>query len=313
MKKDVKLAFSLGTLTEYVEQNKQPLIHATLFSGKTVSVINVQRGIKNKETINIIDSDATFQAGGCGFTASGPTSITQRTIEVEEISIKEEICLKDLNAYFTQKWLPLGSHYDTVPPEIYEAWTETKIGKIVQQLETLVWQGDTASGNSNYNRFDGFIKVIDAAGTAIAATPSTYNAANSRTIVQNIYENLPAALLDKQDVAVFMGWDWFRILLGKITSDNAFHYTTDQPAVTGELIFPGTGMKVIAVNGLNGTDRIFAGRTSNFYFGTDLENEYEDFRVKELEDLSDYFRFRADFKAGVQVAFPAEIVQYTNA
>ena len=48
---------------------------------------------------------------------------------------------------------------------------------------------------------------------------------------------------------------------------------------------------------------------SNFYIGTDMENEEEQFKMWESQDNGDY-RFKADFKAGVQVAKPEEIVTF---
>ena len=85
-----------------------------------------------------------------------------------------------------------------------------------------------------------------------------------------------------------------------------------------EVIMPGTNIKVIGVNGLNkasdnsyNTDlnRIVGLRTSNMYFGTDLTNEEERFDIFFAKE-ADEIRFVAEFKAGTQVAFPAEVVQY---
>ena len=72
------------------------------------------------------------------------------------------------------------------------------------------------------------------------------------------------------------------------------------------------GLTFVGLNGLNGTNRIFAAQTSNLFFGTDLlgeEDNYEIFYAKEAMEV----RYNVAFKAGVQIAFPEEIVKFTLA
>jgi hypothetical protein len=111
------MALDLSALTNYVEENAQQLTAAAIFSAKTASLIeakgNVQVGIKSAETINVLTTDAVFQAGGtCGFSSSGTTSITQRQITVGKIKVQEAICPKTFEAKYTQKALKVGSTYD---------------------------------------------------------------------------------------------------------------------------------------------------------------------------------------------------------
>ncbi len=88
-----------------------------------------------------------------------------------------------------------------------------------------------------------------------------------------------------------------------------FHYVADA-AQTMEMVYPGTNMKLIAVGGLNGTNKIVAGSLSNFFMGTDLIDEQEEVKMWYSID-NDEVRVRFTFKAGVQVAFPGEIVYFT--
>ncbi len=55
---------------------------------------------------------------------------------------------------------------------------------------------------------------------------------------------------------------------------------------------------------------IVAGSLSNFFMGTDLIDEQEIVKLWYSED-ADEVRVRFTFKAGVQVAFPGEIVYFT--
>jgi hypothetical protein len=312
------MALDLSGLTNYVKENELQLTSAAIFSAKTASLIeaqgNVQVGIKSAETINVMTTDAVFQAGGtCGFSSSGTTTITQRTITVGKIKVQESICPKTFEAKYTQKALREGSSYDYMA--YAEEYSAQKVERIGAALETAIWQGDTASGTANLARFDGLIKIIDDLGFGGAGDPIDGNAADLTTLtsdnviaaVDSIFVALPAALLDKTDVVIFAGNDTFREYVLALRAANLFHYPVD--AANMELVIPGTNVKLIGVNGLNGTDKMFGLSMANLYLGTDLLNEqdrFELFYAKEADEM----RFVVEFKMGVQVAFPDEVVYW---
>lgn len=315
------MAFSLGTLTAYVEQNEQLLVAASVLGPKTAALIqsqgNVMVGVKSAETINIMDTDAIFQAGGtCGFTTSGTTTITQRTVTVGKFKVNEAICPKDLEAYYLQKALPAGSRYDTIT--FATDYTSKKAEKIASQLETAIWQGDTTSLNANLNKFDGFIELIKDAGASVvnansvAYYGSVETAINDTTVVNvfdAVYKAIPAQVIDKDDVKIFCGMDVFRTLTIKIKNANLFHYQVDAKP-NASFFLPGTAIEVVGTPGLNGTNKIYAMRMSNMWLGTDLldedQNRWELFFAREADQV----RFVSEFKMGVNFAFPTEIVKF---
>ncbi|KAB2916940.1 hypothetical protein QQ054_26435 [Oscillatoria amoena NRMC-F 0135] len=309
-------AYSISSLDNYTEQNVVPLVTKSLFGSRTAELFPVQTGIKSAEVINIMDDQVYFQSGtGCGFTASGDTTFTQRTITVGKIKVNKKWCPDELESKWTQFLLNAGSYYETLVPE--EALADFMTAIIAQEMEKAYWRGDTTSGNPNLNKFDGFVKIIDAAGTAVAGNTSAQTSitvANAVAIHNNILTALPASLLDKDDVVILEGWDTFRKLILGLQDENNFFYDAAGPDnhIAGELRLPGTNIRVVAVHGLNDTNRIFAGRSSNFFIGTDLLNDFENFNIWYSKD-NDEVRMKARWKAGVQVAFPNEIVQYTNA
>jgi hypothetical protein len=89
---------------------------------------------------------------------------------------------------------------------------------------------------------------------------------------------------------------------------NLFHYAPDA-GVTMETVIPGTNVKLVAVGGLDGTNRLYMGKLGNFYVGTDLANEEEEFKFWYSQD-NDEVRYRASMKYGVQIAFPDQLVQF---
>ena len=314
------MAFDVSALAAYTEQNEALLVTDSVLGAKTAALIksagNVMVGVKSAETINIMDTDAIFQAGGsCGFTASGSTTFTQRTVTVGKIKVNESLCPKDLEAKYLQKALPTGSMYDSIPFE--QEFADKKAKTIASQLETSLWQGDTTSGNTNLSKFDGLVKLIGAATGVVAANVSTYisgaplstiTAGNVISIFDGVYQAIPAQVVAADDMAIFCGQDVFRTYTVALKNANQFHYSIDVKA-DSEFILPGTPIKVIALQGLNGTNKVYAMRISNLFLGTDLLNEEEKFEIFYAKE-ADQVRFVSEFKMGVNVAFPDEIVKF---
>jgi hypothetical protein len=314
------MSFSVGTLAAYTKENEQLLVASSVLGSKTAGLIkdqgNVMVGVKSAETINIMDTDAIFQDGSsCGFNASGLTSFTQRTVTVGKIKVNEALCLKDLEAKYLQKALPAGSMYTSM---IYsEEYSNRKAEKIAEQLEKALWQGNTSSVDVNLNKFDGLLKLITAAGaTVVNANSVAFHGvvetaitdANVVSIFDDIYKAIPAQVVDKDDIAIFCGMDTFRTYTVKLKTSNLFHYKYDE-AANGQFFLPGTNVRVIAVQGLNGTNDIVAARISNFFIGTDLLDEQERFELFYAAEAMQ-MRFVSEFKMGINFAFPDEIVKF---
>ena len=313
------MSFTVSSLTNYTKENEAQLVSSSVLGAKTAALIksagNVMVGVKSAETINIMDTDAFFQAGGtCGWNASGTTTFTQRTVTVGKIKVQEALCPKALEAKYLQKALPTGSQYDSIPFE--QDYSERKAKTIASQLETAIWTGDTASANGNLNKFDGFVKLIGAAAGVVDANVSGFisgapltsiTAANVVSLFDGVYKAIPAKVVAADDMVIVCGQDTFRTYTIALKNDNMFQYSINVKA-DSEFILPGTNIKVVALQGLNGTNDVYAMRLSNLFLGTDLLNEEEKFEIFFAKE-ADEVRFAAEFKMGVNVAFPDEIVK----
>jgi len=317
------MAFVVSSLTDYARENEALLVTSSVLGSKTASLIktqgNVLVGVKSSEKIGIMDTDAFFQDDSdCGFNASGTTTFTQRSVVVGKIKVQEALCPKQLESKYLQKALAAGSTYDSVA--FAADYTNKKSARIASQLETGIWQGDSASANGNLNKFDGFVKLVAAASASVVhANTTTYygtplaasagiTSANVIAVVDSVYKAIPAQIINKDDVAIFVGNDVFRTYTIALKNANLFAYTFDGQA-TGELTLPGTSIKITAVQGLNGTNKIYAGRISNLFVGTDLINEEEQFELIH-DPYAMNIKFMASFKFGVQFAFPDEMVDF---
>jgi hypothetical protein len=315
------MAFSVGTLANYTKENEKVLLTSAVLGSKTANILKgagqIMVGIKSSEQLGIMDTDAFFQDGSaCGFNASGTTSFTQRQLTVGKLRVNEALCIRDLEAKYLQKALPAGSNYDSMV--FAEEYSQRKAERIAAQLEIAIWQGDTTSGSGNLNKFDGFVKHITAAGGSVVnANSATYYGSvatditdtNVIAVFDAVYKAIPAEVVAKDDVAIFCGMDVFRTYTIKLKNSNLFHYQVDVKA-DSEFFLPGTSIKVVAVQGLNGTNKIVAGRLSNMFIGTDLLDEQFDKFKMFYDESDDLVKFSANWKYGTQVAFPDQIVKF---
>jgi hypothetical protein len=314
------MGFDVSALANYTKENEALLVTSSVLGAKTAALIksagNVMVGVKSSEKINIMETDAIFQDGAaCGFSASGSTTFSQRTVTPGKIKLNESLCVKNLEAKYLQKALPTGSMYDSIPFE--QEYSEKKAKTIAAQLETALWQGDTTSVNVNLNKFDGLVKLIGAASGVVAANASTYisgaplssiTAANVISIFDGVYAAIPAKVVAADDMTIFCGQDLFRTYTIALKNSGSFNYQIDVKA-DSEFVLPGTTIKVVAVAGLNGTNKVYAMRLSNLFLGTDLLNEEERFEIFYAKE-ADEVRFVSEFKMGTNIAFPDEVVKF---
>lgn len=308
------MSLDLTGLTKWTDEHAMDLLKESILKGRTTDIIQVQGGVKHSATINRLSSDLTAQAGACGWNADGTTNLDQRVIEVSDIKINEAICLNDLEDYYTSTMMNPGSYNEDVPFE--QIFAENKRDQVNALVEDLVWQGDTAGGSGNLALADGFVTMFDAGITASSDRYGTYSTAVSGSdlvdLVDEIVEKVPENVINNEDLYLFMSYADYRKYAKALRDLNLFHYTgAENQGEDFSQMHPGTNVKVIAVRGLNGQNRMVLSPTSNMFVGTDLLNDAEDFKLFYSQD-NDEVRFLAKFKLGVQVAWLDQVVYYVG-
>jgi hypothetical protein len=308
------MAYNFGNLATYTDQERLPLITKAVFSAKSASLFTKQVGIKFAAALNLMDTDAVLQGGDiCGYTSSGTTTFSQRNITVGRMKVMETLCPRALEQYWMQTQLTAGSMYEGVPFE--QAFAEQKALRIAEALENAIWQGNAY--------FSGVNQLLNAAsGSTISGNTGAVSASVGITasnvigIFDNIYNQIPQAILTKQDLVIFCGWNNYRTLVqafkqGTTTGGLAVLYNQVDLAslANGEFIYPGTNVRVIAVPGLTNTNRIVCSYLGNFFYGTDLLSDEEQFSIFYARE-NDEIRSIAAFKAGVQIAYPDLVVDF---
>lgn len=292
------MAINVTGLETYVDEQRLPLIKKAVLGGKSVGLMNLQTGVKKSAALNLINVNPTLQKGGCGFNAQGDATLSQRVIETELLKVNMNFCDKDLLAYWAGYEVKVGAGKEVLPFEEYI--TSAIIEGVNEKVENLVWNGAKSKGAE----FDGILTilageddVIDAQGTG------AYGA------IKAAYSAIPVAVLPK--ASIFVGADTFRSFMLEMVEKNYFHYAADGAEVQ-EFILPGTNTKVIAVNGLNGTNKVVAADAQNLFYGCDMLDDAETFDFYYSKDNRE-FRLVIEFNGGTQVAYPDEVVVATIA
>jgi hypothetical protein len=311
------MAFNVSSLTNYVNEQSTDLISRLYFEKTSSDYFTLQSGVKKTDALHLLAVTAFPQDGsGCSPSASGSVVFTNRDITVGQITYFDGFCMKDLIPKYTQILLRAGN-LETEEMAFEAEVADSIIKTIMEHNETADWQGDTASGDVFVNRYDGLIKIIDAAGTAVAgntsaATSITSGASgNVDAIVNNICNARPAKVKSALNQVLFVGQDTFDKYVDTLNAKNLFNVDATSWA-NYSVSIPGKNVTLVGVVGLDGTDRMFLGTSDNFFLGFDLQNDEEEFDMW-YEKLEDKVYYRVKFKRGLQVAYPNEIVEFTLA
>lgn len=302
------MAFNVSTITDYVKGNETQLIGKAVIGANTLQYINLQTGVKGKAYLNLLTADPYLQSGTCGWNTSGSTSVTRREIDTNPVKVNETFCDKDLINTFMQHEVKVAAGQKTLPFE--EEFIGQQIKGINKKLEEMIWRGNTVSGTGHLGLVDGFIKVISGSTGVLDATVSGSTLlGNTLDAVDAIVAKLPDEIMDREDLVVFVGTDVYRKAIKGWQDQNLYHYVPAELNGKMETIIPGTTIKLVGTHGLAGQSKAYASYGENFYYGTDMMSDQEKFMFWYSEDNSE-FRFKVEFNAGVQVAFPDLVVKY---
>ena len=298
------MSFVVSSLPAYTEQNRSALISAAVLAAKSTRLFTPMPDVKGPTTLNLLDVGVTFASGAdCGFSASGNDTISQRTLTPGVIKINKSWCPKVLRAKYTVHELALGAGRETLPWE--EKLVSEIIAKVGAENEIAMWQGDTTSGTGNNQFYNGLATLINADITGGTVT-ATATAGSTDTIydrVYAVYQLIPDAAL--ANAVICMSYANFRAFCLSLMNKNLYHYERNVDE-TMEIILPGTNTRVIGIPGMTGLNRIYALEPEYVVYGFDAPDDIETFRLWYSED-NDEFRFRLQFAAGVQYAFPSRI------
>ena len=288
-------------LTGYVEQNRDLIRSTSIIGSRTAQLFTKQSGVKGSAAINILSTAISFGNGAeCGWNEAGSQTLSQRVIVTGQVKVNMAYCEKKLIGTWAEKQVEIKADPKALPFE--EDFMNEVVEGIQDALEKALWQGDTTSSDVNLKRFDGMLKVLANAEGVLAETI----ASNTSYInaVKQVLMAMPAKTL-KDDAVIFCAPEFLRNYEQALVAANLYHFVPCKDYE--DITIPGSNVKLVSVAGLVGIKKLVAGRLSNFFYGYDIEDAPESFDLWYSKDNRE-FRLAVEFNAGVQVAFPAEVV-----
>jgi len=311
------MAFNVAALSAYIEDMDFSLIAQVQATGGLAEQVNLQAGIKGSSNLQFLDSDVVFGADGCSRTPAGTTTFSQKTLTVGAIAISEDLCVKDLIGFWTQKLMKEGANTENeVPGEIEKLWLDTKMNKLKNQLAISDFQGDTLSGVNNLSYYDGLLKLVDADGTVVPGNTGAVTVAvgittaNVLAILDAMWTAIPDNVSDATDLSLWMPTSVYKKYVIALKNANLFHFKGEDGIET----LYGTDLRIRKTIGLPstaGTERMVISRDSNITIGVDGTGDEDavDVRVNPATNKSVFYD--VTFKRGVQYAFGDEMVEFT--
>lgn len=300
------MAINTTALKAYVDEQRLPLIKNAVLGARTAYHFNLMTGVKGATALNLLETNVEFGDGTtCGWNEAGTSTLSQRVLTPGAIKINMSFCDKKLLNTWANYEVRVAAGQKTLP---FEQDFMDGVGKdIAAKLEVALWQGDTASSNKNLNKFDGIIKI---AGAATLGATVTYAAADKVSdTVTKVYDAIPAQAFNKGEVVLYMGADKYRKYIQELIANGnlVITNTLNDVAMPDSVLIPGTDVRVIYVNGLNGTGKMYASYKENFVYGVDLVGDEEKYDFWYSQDNREH-RLAVEFIAGVQIAYPDMVV-----
>lgn len=303
--------FVVSSLPTYVQDNKDLIIkNFALVGTASRQRFGLQTGIKTSAYLNYLELNPTLQDGkGCGFSASGTATLTQRTITTAIIKVNMDICPDSLLDKYAEYLVRIGAKSDELPFEQYIIDGIT--AELNKKIEKLIWQGDTTkTTDTDLKWLNGILKQLasdtDKVAVNIAHGTAIYNA------IKAVYLAIPEETLER-GAEIYISPANYRDFLQAMVEKNYFHYSGPQDAAPEEFVFPGTDVKVVKTPGLAGVNNlIVASFPENFVYGCDAEGDLEEVKIW-FSDDDDLFKLKVKWNSGIAYRFPNQVTLGTIA
>lgn len=305
------MAINVNSLSTYVDEQRLPLIRKAVLGARTAYHFNLMTGVKGATALNLLSTEVQFGNGAeCGWHEAGSSTLSQRVLTPGAIAVNMSFCDKTLLKTWANYEVKVAAGQKKLP---FEEDFLAGVGESINaKLEKALWQGDTESEDANLNKFDGIIKIAEAAtlgGTVTYASGDTVSAT-----VAKIYAAIPAEAFNKGEVLLYMGADKYRTYIQELIANGNLVITNavQDVAMPDSVLIPGTDVRVIYVNGLNGTGKMFASYRDNFVYGVDMTGDEEKYDLWYSQDNREH-RLAVEFVAGTQICLPDMMVEAKQA
>jgi len=158
-------------------------------------------------------------------------------------------------------------------------------------------------------------KTFTIVKAAVSSPVTSFTSANIIDVMRSVYMAIPAEILDSEKpLYAFVGSEVARMHLDALVQANMFHVKVDDnnKLLDEGYFVPGTKLFVFPTSGLTNTGRINAIQPSNMWYGTDLENGQDEYKMWWSDD-DQVVKYKAAWKSGVQLGILSEVTSFSLA
>jgi len=305
------MAINVSALADFNNELAGRIVLDTVFTGTTAEYATIQEGIKYQEPLNLAVVTPQFQGGNAVSTPSGSAVFSQRNITVTKRTAYDLWNLQLLtDKYLGKMALPEGSYEETFA--IMEELTGDLVRKARQANDYFIWRSVSGSATSATDtaiaEADGLVNLISGSTSGVN-TPSGAgaNVITGSTAYDQLVDMISAEdsnVINADDLTFFMGPQVFTRVVSGLTKQNLFHFdptTVERRNGIYEVPLPGfPNVKIVGTWGLNGSERVVLGPSSDMVIGTDLQSDVENFQTW-YDINSDAIKYRLRTKLGCQI------------
>jgi len=323
-----------GTFATYGGANLNEIFYEPVF--RSDDLMRNYRVIPNvKHKMNVYTSAALTKIvdpyTACSAT-SGSTqfNIDNKTITAGRCRVALEQCTDEFFGTYIEEMYRNGVDVMNLEgTQLADAIVNRAVKGIGSDVVRLAWGGD--SSTSGYTAFDGWMKLMGADATVLAArteyagTEAAPTAADAIGLIRTMYDNAPANLqqVPSGDKKIFVTPKIFNAYLANLEGSSADLAIVNQvdglrrvmfrgveivPMYEWDTILSDTNPTMFEKGGTNYTNGACYCATENLIIGSDVTDPEGSFKVF-YDDLEEKMFFRGYFKLGVQFLYPS-LVQW---
>ena len=306
------MATTLTVNSNYVGSHAGEIIGAAFKEADTIAknLVTVLPDIDFQMSLRKISYSDGRVDYACGFTPTGAVTLSEKLLTPKKIKNEQEICKEDLRQIWSSHSMGFSAHNDNIPKDVEAALLTEILQDTAEATDLDIWQGVAATTG----RIGGFIELFTAdaavikAGSGIVSAAAAITKANVQSEIEKVLEKVPVALRRKKDM-VFA-----------VSANVALAY---EHALISAGISNGLGgaemnlqygsTKLEVINGLP-DNTIVVYQVKNLYFGTGLNADHNDIRIKDQDDfdLSGMVRYKMCYSGAVQYVNSEEIIWYLS-
>lgn len=273
-----------GLIQDYINAHRDEIIAEVPTQSKTVGYLYGMYGVKHKDVVPKLDSTVVLGDGSaCGWAPDGSDVYTNVEIEVNPAEVEKEICQRDFEKTNLNHELRWAAGQEKLP--FAEAYINSQLAAINDAIEDAVWQGNATIG------LDGLLAQVGSAVTT--ATTVDFSGMTADEKVAGMVEKIPHKAL-KYGVDIFLSNSDFAAY-AKALNANCCANRAVVDASADEYVLPeNTKVRLIPVEGLEGTGKMVAAPRMSLVYGTDVEGS---------ENIVDFWFDRKDAKFLFRVLF----------